>query len=267
MRCRHMNTEITRLIALDFDGTAAVYEPRMALHPGLMELLAQLRCSGYGWVLNSDRCAETLLEIAGLLPDKVRPEAVLSAQRFIHRRACSGAYEPLQPWNDSRMVLHRELWRSIEPFFGQWQREIEADFTIRDMVVNDLVFAYMVPDDENPALRERMRSYIRPWDAAQLSGNHEWSFILHADFSKAALLEHYCAVRGIAREKIIAVGDGYNDITMLDAGLTPHAGCPADACPEVRAAVRAGGGYIAGTSGPEGTMEVIRYYHSLLAGS
>jgi len=262
-----MNTEITRLIALDFDGTAAVYEPRMALHPGLMELLAQLRCSGYGWVLNSDRCAETLLEIAGLLPDKVRPEAVLSAQRFIHRRSGSGVYEPLQPWNDSRMALHRELWSLIEPFFRQWQHEIEADFTIRDSVVNDLVFAYMVPDNENPALRERMRSYIRPWPEAQLSGNHEWSFILHADFSKAALLEHYCAVRGIAREKIIAVGDGYNDITMLDAGLTPHAGCPADACPEVRAAVRAGGGYIAGTSGPEGTMEVIRYYHRLLAGS
>jgi hydroxymethylpyrimidine pyrophosphatase-like HAD family hydrolase len=123
-----------------------------------------------------------------------------------------------------------------------------------------MVFAYRVPDDENPALRARMRSYIRPFAHAQLSGNHEWSFILHADFSKAALLEQYCAVRGIAREKIIAVGDGFNDITMLDARLTPHAGCPADACPEVQAAVRAGGGYVAGSCGPEGTIEVIRHY-------
>ena len=259
-----MNTSIDRLIALDFDGTAAVYEPHLAMHPGLVDLLAQLRGVGYGWVLNSDRCSETLVEIAGMLPQESRPEAVLSAQRFIHLRTGSGAYEPLQPWNDSRMALHRGLWKSIEPFFAQWQRDIEADFTIRDRVVNDMVFAYMVPEDENPALRERMRSCIRAWPAAQLSGNHEWSFILHADFSKAALLEQYCGVSGIAREKIIAVGDGFNDITMLDASLTPHAGCPADACPEVRAAVRAGGGYIAGGSGPEGTMEVIRFYHGML---
>jgi hydroxymethylpyrimidine pyrophosphatase-like HAD family hydrolase len=261
-----MNTDITRLIALDFDGTAAVYEPCLSMHPGLMDLLDALRDCGYGWVINSDRCSATLLEIAGLLPEHCRPEALLSAQRFIHLRTRGGAYEPLQPWNDSRMALHRELWRSIEPYFAQWRRDIEADFTIRDCLVNETVFAYMVPDDENPALRERMRSYIRPWPAAQLSGNHEWSFILHADFSKAALLEHYCALRGIDPEKIIAVGDGFNDITMLDTRLTPHAGCPADACPEVQAAVRAGGGYVAAGSGPDGTIEVIRFYHSVLAG-
>jgi hydroxymethylpyrimidine pyrophosphatase-like HAD family hydrolase len=264
---RHMNSTITRLIALDFDGTSAVYEPCMAIHPGLADMLAQLRRCGYGWVLNSDRYIDTLIEISERLDPDVRPEAVLSAQRFIYRRNGRGVYEPLQPWNDSRMELHRELWRLIKPLFPQWQREIESDFTVRDRVVNDVVFACMVPADENAALRERMRAWIRPWPNAQLSGNHEWSFILHADFSKAAVLEHYCEVRGIEREKIIAVGDGYNDITMLDATLTPHAGCPADACPEVRAAVRAGGGYVAHSSGPEGTIEVIRFYHGLLAGN
>jgi len=160
--------------------------------------------------------------------------------------------------------LHCELWRDIAPCFDDWQRAIESEFTIRDCVVNDLVFAYMVPADENELLRERMRSYIRPWPHAQLSGNHEWSFVLHADFSKANLLEQYCTVRGIAPEKIIAVGDGFNDISMLDARLTPHVGCPSDACPEVCAAVRDAGGYIAENSGPEGTVEVIQYYRDRL---
>jgi hypothetical protein len=53
---------------------------------------------------------------------------------------------------------------------------------------------------------------------------------------------------------------------MLDARLTPYAGCPADASPDVIAAVRAGGGYVAGSSGPEGTIEVLRFYHDLFAG-
>jgi len=264
LRRGDMDRNITRLIALDFDGTSAVYEPRMALHPGIVDVLAQVRGSGGGWVLNSDRYTDTLLAIARLLPADLQPEAVLSAQRFIHLRAGNGLFEPLQPWNESRMELHRSLWRELSPRFEEWQRAIEADFTVRDCVVNDLVFAYMVPAAQNAQLRERMRACIRPWPHAQLSGNHEWSFILHADFSKAGLLEHYCAVSGIAPEKIIAVGDGFNDITMLDASLTPHVGCPADACPEVLAAVGNGGGYIAGRGGPEGTIDVIRFYRGRL---
>jgi hydroxymethylpyrimidine pyrophosphatase-like HAD family hydrolase len=253
---------MTSLIALDFDGTSAVYEPHLALHPGLLDVLGHLRDQGCGWVINSDRFTDTLVEIAELLPPALRPDAIMSAQRFIHVRT-EGGYEPLQGWNDSRMELHRALWRDISPCFDDWQRGIEADFTICECVVNDLVFAYRVPEEQNPALRRRMHDHIRAWPNAQLSGNHEWSFILHADFSKAGLLEHYCAVRGIGTEKILAVGDGFNDISMLDAALTPCTGCPADASPEVIAAVRAGGGYVAASSGPEGTIEVLLFYHAI----
>ena len=188
----------------------------------------------------------------------------MSAQRFIHVRNGSGSYAPMKEWNDSRMELHSALWRDISPFFETWKHEIESDFTICERVVDDIVFAYRVPAQENTSLRERMHGYIEPWPNAQLSGNHEWSFILHADFSKAALLEHYCAVRGMDTKKIIAVGDGFNDISMLSAGLTPYTGCPADASSEVIAAVRAGGGYVAGCSGPEGTIEILRYYQGTL---
>lgn len=258
---------MTNLIALDFDGTSAVYEPQLAMHPGLLDVLGQLRDRGCGWVINSDRFTDTLVEIAELIPPALRPDAIMSAQRFIHVRSGSDGYDPMQRWNDSRMEMHRALWQDISPFFDDWQRGIEADFTICESVVNDLVFAYRVPAGQNPALRRRMLDHIRTWPNAQLSGNHEWSFILHADFSKAGLLEHYCAVRGIGTEKILAVGDGFNDISMLDAALTARTGCPADASPEVIAAVRACGGYVAGSNGPEGTIEVIRYYHGLRAGS
>jgi hydroxymethylpyrimidine pyrophosphatase-like HAD family hydrolase len=259
-----MDSEINSLIALDFDGTSAVYEPKMAMHPGLMEELERLGHLGFSWLINSDRFTDTMVEIAQALPEGLRPEAIMSAQRFIHMRNGSGSYAPMKEWNDSRMELHSALWRDISNCFETWQREIETDFTICERVVDDFVFAYRVPASENTALRERMRGYICPWPKAQLSGNHEWSFILHADFSKAALLEHYCAVRGMDTKKIIAVGDGFNDISMLNARLTPHAGCPADASSEVIAAVRAGGGYVAGCSGPEGTIEVLRYYQGTL---
>ena len=243
-----MDRSVTGLIALDFDGTSAVYEPQLAIHSGCLDMLGQFLDRGYGWVLNSDRCTETLIEVADALPSGLRPEGILSAQRFIHTLNNNGAYEPFQKWNDSRMELHNALWKDITPCFSDWQEEIESEFTICERYVDDFVFAYRVPEEENIALQKRMRSYIRPWLSAQLSGNHEWTFILHADFSKASLLEHYCSERGIETKKIIAVGDGFNDISMLDGSLTPQAGCPADASPEVLKAVHSGGGYIAAPS-------------------
>jgi hydroxymethylpyrimidine pyrophosphatase-like HAD family hydrolase len=261
-----MSTHVNRLIALDFDGTSAVYDPQLAMHSGVMDELERLLHKGFSWVINSDRFTDTMIEVAERLPSGLRPDAIMSAQRFIHVRSNDNGYEPLREWNESRMDLHRSLWQDMSLYFEQLQQRIEAEFTIRDRVVNDIVFAYMVPAEENAALRACMEDYIRPWPNAKLSGNHEWSFILHADFSKAALLEHYCAMRGIEPQKIIAIGDGFNDISMLDAALTPHTGCPADASPDVIAAVRTGGGYVARGSGPEGTIEVLRYYQGLPAG-
>jgi len=255
-----MNSQARGLIALDFDGTSAVYEPHMAMHPGVMDELGILRQMGFGWVINSDRFTDTIIEVAERLPCRLRPEAIMSAQRFIHTRTEDGFFEPLQKWNDSRMELHNALWKELSPRFEDWQQEIESEFTICERVVDDFVFAYRVPAPENTSLRRRMRSYIDPWPNAQLSGNHEWSFILHAEFSKAALLEHYCNLRGIETKKIIAVGDGFNDISMLDYRLTSTMGCPADAGSDVIAAVKAGGGYVAGSRGPDGTIEVLRHY-------
>ncbi len=44
--------------------------------------------------------------------------------------------------------------------------------------------------------------------------------------------------------RLIAIGDGINDITMLNGGVTKCVGCPANAAPEVIQAVRKAGGIV-----------------------
>ena len=150
------------LIALDLDGTSVRYEPRLEMEPALMGYIASLRQNGISWAMNSDRYTETMIDIANMLVSEQRPAAILSCQRFIHLLDGQERYRPCSQWNNQQMVLHRDLWEKISPLFLQWQRLIDARFSVVDRVINDLIFAYMVPPAETPRLRRCLEELIAP---------------------------------------------------------------------------------------------------------
>ncbi len=248
------------LIALDLDGTSVRYDPRLEMDPSIVDYLSGLSSAGVQWVMNSDRFTDAMIDIAMLLQDHARPKALLSCQRFMYRLDGAGGYAPLRSWNDRQMVLHRDLWGKISPCFRQWDTTIRKKFTVLDCGINDLVFAYMVPLDEVEPLRALMADFVNPWSDAQISGNHEWTFIVHSAFSKGRLLSAYAETAGVMKDNIIAIGDGLNDLTMLDGSVTGRVGCPANASREIVAAVTAAGGVVADREGPDGTLQILRHY-------
>ncbi|MCX8044313.1 MAG: Cof-type HAD-IIB family hydrolase [Desulfobacterota bacterium] len=248
------------LVSLDLDGTSVRYEPRLEMHPDVVLFLEMLRNRGVVWVMNSDRYTDTMADIAGLLEIEQKPIALLSCQRFIHFMNGDGTYQPLHEWNNEQMRLHAQLWHIIQPRFPAWKAIIEREFTVLECVANDLVFACMAPPEQTPQLRQRLQKLIQDVPNAQVSGNHDWSFILHASFSKARVLQRCAALLGIPRERIIAIGDGINDISMLNGSVAQCVGCPSNASPEVIAAVKEAGGIVADAAEAEGTISVLRHY-------
>jgi hydroxymethylpyrimidine pyrophosphatase-like HAD family hydrolase len=77
---------------------------------------------------------------------------------------------------------------------------------------------------------------------------------------KGNTLLSYARYAGLHREEILAVGDHLNDLSMLDGSSAGRVGCPSDAVPEVRDAVRRAGGGVASQPGPLGTVAIIRRY-------
>jgi hydroxymethylpyrimidine pyrophosphatase-like HAD family hydrolase len=226
----------------------------------LMLYLASMHDMGIDWVMNSDRYTDTMTDIASLLPSEQKPVALLSCQRFIHLRQDDDAYQPLQAWNIEQIKCHTLLWNKIRPFFPQWRLEVESQFEIINCVANDLVFAYMVTPDQTPALRRLMQQFITDWPDAQISGNKDWTFILHASFSKAKVLKKCADILDVELNHVVAIGDGMNDITMLDGSITNFVGCPANASPEVIRAVRNAGGIVSGAQEAAGTLEIIQSF-------
>lgn len=255
-----MTSSVKKLIALDLDGTCARYEPRLEIDPVLIDYFRSLNGDGVRWVINSDRYADTLFDVAKRLPAAQRPVAILSLQRFIYLAHDSGEYVSFEAWNNRQNSLHEALWQRITPYFDQWQQAVESRFSVLDSVVNDIVFAYMVHSQDIEKLREMMNDFLTPFPEAQVSGNHDWSFMLHRSFSKATLLKAAAEYFKVNRENLIAVGDGLNDISMLCGEVTPNVGCPVNASSEVIAAVQKAGGVLAAGESALGTLEVIRHY-------
>ena len=248
------------LIALDLDGTSVSYAPRLEMDADLMQYLASVRDIGVVWIMNSDRYTDTMADIASLLPEEMKPKALLSCQRFIHLHNGDESYMPVHEWNIQQITKHKLLWSKIRPFFPQWRSQVELQFPILDSVINDLVFAYRVSSDQTPALRRVMKQFITAWPDAQISGNQEWTFILHASFSKAKVLKKCAELLGFEADRIIAIGDGINDITMLNGTVTKFVGCPANASPEVIQAVRHVGGIVSDAQEAEGTLDILQKF-------
>ena len=259
-------TTVPRLIVLDLDGTSARYEPRFELDPAVREALAAVRAQRpeVRWALNSDRFEGEMIRLAEYLDPDERPDAIMSCQHLLYRRDHHNTYQPDVRWNQQQRTLHRGLWDRIFPKFNAWQQHIRNTYPVHEVFVCERYFAFRVPPHRLPCLRGHVEGLMQPWPDAKVSGNHEWVFVVHDQFSKGRLLTEFAAQAGYVRDEILAIGDGYNDLPMLDRSVAKYAGCPADAAEEVRNAIKSRNGIIAKAPGTAGTVEIIRQIYAAI---
>jgi len=248
---------LPELIALDLDGTAVVYEPELAVAPVLVRLLKEVQQYGMQWVMNSDRPCDVMISLAMALEESVRPLAILSAQRHIFYKNEHGSYDPNIVFNNEMDRQQQALWDKIAQHFAKWTEDVERDFSVMQKFVDDTYFAFCVPVEQSDALRTKMQGWMDEYDAV-VSGNHEWCFVVPSTFSKGRLLAEAARHLNVDPLKILAVGDGLNDVSMLDGSVTPLVGAPGDCCREVREAVTRAGGIISPITNYEGTCDIIR---------
>lgn len=248
-----------RLIVMDFDGTCAAYEPQMTVAPIIQDLLRAALALGIDWCLNSDRSYQQQRKIADHLPDNLRPKALLCRQRECHWRE-NGGYIPATDWNARTAKLHRDLWQYFSEYFPAWREEIHSAFNVLEEYVDDEAYAFRVDPSEIEGVRDAIARQLAPWPEARVSGNHDWAFVIHESFSKRSLVEEAAKRWDLSPRSILAIGDGINDLTMLDGAFPRHVGCPADACDEVLNAVRSAGGMVANADHAHGTAEILSAY-------
>jgi hydroxymethylpyrimidine pyrophosphatase-like HAD family hydrolase len=259
----HMAPRI-RLLSLDFDGTILDYPDNgPVLHPAIIQILNELSHRGIAWVANSGRSLEELKTIVGAsVPCGLwnLPQAFLCLECMIFE--CQGpALRGVEPWNSDMVQILRELHSRVRVALEPRLDEIRERFT-DEICLAELYASFRLPEpNHKPAeLCDQLRAWLRDVEGVAMTRNGSWVAIHSARAGKGNVLRAYAARTGFEYDEILAIGDHFNDITMLDGTAAGHVGCPADALDEVKDAVRVAGGHVAEREGPLGTAEVIRKY-------
>lgn len=252
-----------RLVSLDFDGTILSYDdPAGVIHHDVIPVLNELADAGVRWVANSGRELADQREVVersrrrGLTSLPVAYICTETTVHVVRGREC----EPLQPWNRIAREQLIEFHALVQHRLGDLLVEIERVYRPELFLVGEHYTAFLLKDHHLaehrlfPAIEHQLAGV----DKVLMSRNGGWVAVNHADLGKGNALRAYAEHAGIRAGEILAIGDHQNDLSKLETGVAGHVGCPGDAIPEVKAAVRAAGGTIATLPGPSGTAQILR---------
>lgn len=239
------------------------YEPLPAsFHPEVISLLNEMEARGVAWCTNSGRDAEDQQQVLSIAAERgLRhwPRALLCTESMIYPRR-DGAYEDLQPWNGRVEAEMRVFHRQVQGLLETRLDELVLRYASMPVYIGETYTAFNVPGDESRALAlyGELRELLGSLEGLLITRNGSWVAVLIEQVGKGNILREYARHAGYGLHEILAVGDQFNDLPMLDGSSAHRVGCPGNSIPEVVQAVRNANGYVAKAPGPEGTLEVIR---------
>ncbi len=258
---RYLSLMPIGLLSTDFDGTLIGHSPDMRTATSLAQSLTHLRELGAIWAVNTGRQLWFALEglkKAGLPHD---PDYVLTSERDIFHRKGEGDWEAFGDWNARTEDRTMDL-------FGRARHVLVA---IEEMVVREDGIELLYENNRPAGIMtvdvptmERAARLIRQLasDVPEFSFNRNevWLRFAHREIHKGSALGELARLLAISRDDVLAVGDHYNDIPMLDGSAAAMVACPANAVDEVKDVVRKAGGFISAHPWSEGVADAIRHF-------
>lgn len=131
----------------------------------------------------------------------------------------------------------------------------------RTMVLNRQRLSFRF-DDEGAATygAKVLRAEVEPYKHLQVFQSPLEITVRVIPFTKGLAVAELARHLGIANSKILVVGDGFNDISMMELEPPCLTACPANAAPEVVETVHRTHGHIASEPNLDGVLEVLTAY-------
>ncbi len=246
-----------RLVSTDFDGTLVAFEPAQEAPEEFFAWLRARRAAGTAWMINTGRWIDSVQERLETFRCDLWPEWVGCGERELYRLV-RGAYAPVEPWNRDCTETHRRLAEEMHHVFDEIRAFLVHE-TNASCEYEREAFAGTVASSRGEA--DRISQFL-----AGISGRHPdiavarndiYFRFCHRLYHKGACLAEVRRLAGIPREETFACGDHFNDLPMLDTAVAGLLGCPSNAIPEVKDAVRAGRGHVASKPWTGGLVEAL----------
>jgi HAD superfamily hydrolase (TIGR01484 family) len=251
-----------QLLSLDFDGTLVSRVSEPVLDTQCMELIRELQDTGTMWAINTGRSVDLLESGLADFSFPIRPDFILTTERNVFRPEQNGdKWEAFGDWNERCAHDHSELFSSAQPVLAEVIDFVTQKTKARLIYDSERLEGLVAENDEE---MERITEFIEQAGAGHPKLDYQRNSVYlrfcHADYHKGAALAELARLIEVPRQNIFAAGDHHNDISMLDGKVAAMPSCPANAIDEVKAAVRAAGGYVARKQHGAGVHEALLHF-------
>lgn len=249
-----------KLISTDFDGTIFAEFENPPIPQSLQNILGALRRRGALWVINTGRDLGSLLETLARAQPSVHPDALVLVEREIYVRQ-DAHYLPLTSWNNACARDHKELFARVasdlDTLVGGLQARHRATFY-------EDAFSPLCVLAENQAaadvIHAELETYARSVPELTVVRNDVYIRFAHVGYNKGLALAEIARRLKVRASEILAAGDHFNDLPMLDLNHARWLVAPANAIPEVKERVRASNGYVSSRPHGEGVAQGIEFF-------
>lgn len=249
-----------QLISTDFDGTLFAEFENPPVPLGLQQLLATLQSQGTRWVINTGRDMSNLMESLVRSKLRVLPDYLVLVEREIYIREGTH-FTPLAEWNQACTQAHATLFDRVRPDIPSLITWIHERFEAT--VYEDAFSPFCLIAGDNGDADQiviRLEDYCRTIPELTVVRNDVYARFSHVGFSKGTALSELARRLGVPATAVLAAGDHWNDLPMLQR---ERAGClvaPANAIEPVKNCVRSQGGFISDESCGYGVLAGIEHY-------
>lgn len=255
------------LLSTDFDGTLIEVGSEGHCSPALAKTLATFIQRGGVWAVNTGRTLEFLDEGLKTFGAPVAPQFAIVNERYIFRATAEG-WESMEPWNLRCRADHQNLWDQSGAIFqglAEWCEKNGGVELIRvDGQLEGLITENEIKMEDVVRFVDELRKCVPDFSFQR---NTIYLRFAHRSYDKGSALIHLAGELQIPLSHVIAIGDHYNDLPMLNGSSAGRVACVANAVEDIKTAVLAVGGYVAGSHSGSGVVEALTYFQKLTADS
>ncbi len=251
------------MFVTDADGTVMGSRPEFEQYRVFRDRISDLRAN-YGaiWVVCTGRSLAGYKHIfTPMCRFGISPDYVIANHAYIFECKAWG-FLPHWFWNLRIRWLELRDNLAVRRALPKIRRAVLSQNPFARVTVSNghrLCFRF---DDESAAAfgAEVLRREVRPYKHLQIFQSAGEITVRVIPFTKGLAVTELARHLGVSNPQILVVGDGHNDISMMELDPPCHTACPANAAPEVVATVHRTHGHIADERNLNGVIEVLAAY-------
>lgn len=253
------------LITVDLDGTLMGSAEEFHLYPQFRETLDNfLRKNNAVWAVCTGRSLKSFQRFfSPMQMMNITPNYVILKHAFIYSLTRYG-YRPHILWNLwIRYLLWTNLLHARETI--DECRELIFRFSHRATVIRrakDRIWVSFDNEQVSSAAADMLCEKVKSCSNLRMFRFVKEIDIRAVPFTKGLSVSELSRHLGLKKENVLAIGDGHNDLSMLDGSSALYTGCPANSEPEVMETVHKQGGHIARGRSLAGVIETLNAYET-----